>query len=144
MDPLILSHVVLWVVQVITVLTLLALARQVGLLHLRLRPIGPGSLEEGVPVGIHVDLSNARSLAGKPLEVWGDSDLAIVLFVSPQCSLCKTVLEGARRLQKTERELSVIPAVDNEAGKGMAYLRKYRFDDGLNLDDLKSIQVPTR
>lgn len=144
MDPLVVSHVLLWVLQVLTVVALVALTRQVGLLHLRLRPIGPGSVEDGPAPGSAVPPAELVSLRGRPVPFPAAGGLSLLVFASPLCSLCATVLPGLRTLARAERDLTAVVAVDEVGGESLAYLERNGFRDGVAADRLASLDPSHR
>lgn len=84
-----------WLLVIVLAAIVVALARQVGTLHLRLGPRGALEVDsEGPPLGEAppavpaVDEGNRRVLVGGP----GPSRL--VLFSSPTCSICRDVAPG--------------------------------------------------
>ena len=102
------SYVVLWLVVILLVFLVVALARQVGVLHLRLAP--HGALEEddeGPPLGEPVPPVESHDVDGRPVTIGGAGG-QLVLFVSPDCSLCRTVLPS---LPVAARQASLRPAV---------------------------------
>lgn len=87
------SYVVLWVLVVALALLALALARQIGTLHLRLGPRGALELdEEGPPLGEAPEPMDARDIDGRPVTVGGPGEPQLLLFVSPGCPVCREVL----------------------------------------------------
>jgi methylamine dehydrogenase accessory protein MauD len=87
------SYVVLWVLVAALALLTLALARQIGTLHLRLGPRGALELdEEGPPLGEAPEPVDARDLDGRPVALGGPGDPQLLLFVSPGCPVCREVL----------------------------------------------------
>ena len=102
------SYVVLWLLVVLLSILVVALARQVGVLHLRLGP--RGALEEddeGPPLGEAVPAVESRDTEGRPVTIGGAGG-QLVLFVSPDCSLCHTVLPS---LPVAARVAGLHPAV---------------------------------
>jgi methylamine dehydrogenase accessory protein MauD len=103
------SYVVLWLLVILLSILVVALARQVGVLHLRLGP--RGALEEddeGPPLGGAVPPHRARDLDGRPVTIGGGGEGQLVLFVSPDCSLCRAVLPS---LPVAARTAGLGPAV---------------------------------
>jgi methylamine dehydrogenase accessory protein MauD len=87
------SYVVLWVLVILLSILVVALARQVGVLHLRLGPRGALEIdEEGPPLGEAPQAVHVRDVEGRPVTIGGPGEGQLVLFVSPDCSLCRVVL----------------------------------------------------
>lgn len=100
------SYVVLWILVVALSLLVLALARQIGVLHLRLGPRGALEIDdEGPPVGEAPGPAETRTLDGLERVVGGPGDPQLILFVSPGCPVCHQVLPSlapaARAAQMT-------------------------------------------
>jgi methylamine dehydrogenase accessory protein MauD len=89
------SYVILWMLVVVLGFIVVALARQVGTLHLRLGPRGALEMdEEGPPLGEAPAAKNVNSIDGRVIRVGGPGAAQVLLFVSPGCHLCETVLPG--------------------------------------------------
>src|SRR5438093_854046 len=87
------SYVVLWLLVVALALLVLALARQVGTLHLRLGPRGALEIDdEGPPLGEAPEPVDVRDLDGRAFTIGGPGAAQLVLFVSPSCAVCRDVL----------------------------------------------------
>ncbi|HEX2032251.1 MAG TPA: hypothetical protein VHL78_12800 [Actinomycetota bacterium] len=87
------SYVVLWVLVVVLGLAVLALARQVGVLHLRLGPRGALEIDdEGPPLGEAPEPIDARDSSGRPVTIGGPGTSQLLMFVSPGCPVCREVL----------------------------------------------------
>lgn len=106
MTVLIVSQVISWLAVLVMGVALLALARQVGVLHLRVAPAGALTTAGGVGVGeqpaaIEATLLDGRTtLVGGPVKTGG---LRLLMFVSAQCPLCKTMIPTARSFARHER-----------------------------------------
>ena len=84
MTALIVSQVISWLVILGLVLTLLALARQVGVLHMRVAPAGALTTSGGPAVGGKGPAVPARTLEGKDVVVGGPAKtvpLRVLMFV---------------------------------------------------------------
>ena len=87
------SYVVLWIVVAALALLVVALARQVGTLHLRLGPRGALEVDgEGPPLGDVPEPLDLTDVDGRPVAVGGPGAAQLLLFVSPGCPLCRDVL----------------------------------------------------
>ncbi|NJN51334.1 MAG: methylamine dehydrogenase accessory protein MauD [Gammaproteobacteria bacterium] len=107
MDALIVSHVVLWIVVVALALVVLALTRQIGVLHERVSPAGALTLSGGVKAGETVPAMSLPTLSGSNLAI--ESFAArqrgvLVFFLSPTCPVCKSLLPVVTRIAKEERK----------------------------------------
>ena len=87
-----LSYVVLWMLVIALSILVLALARQVGTLHLRLGPRGALEVdEEGPALGEAPEPIDTRALDGRGATVGGPGRQQLVLFVSAGCPVCREV-----------------------------------------------------
>jgi methylamine dehydrogenase accessory protein MauD len=83
-----------------------ALARQVGVLHERIAPMGAMSSDQGPAVGEPAPSLSMVSLAGGTIEIGGPAApprSRLLLFVSPACPVCKKLLPIARSFASAER-----------------------------------------
>lgn len=87
------SYAVLWALVLMLALVVVALARQIGTLHLRLGPRGALEIDgEGPPLGEAPAAVDAPALDGHPVTVGGPGTAQLLLFASPGCRLCEEVL----------------------------------------------------
>src|SRR4051812_30463491 len=87
------SYVVLWALVIVLCMVVIALARQIGTLHLRLGPRGALEMDdEGPPLGDAPPALTGQTLDGGVAEVGGPGDRRLLLFVSPGCIMCEQVL----------------------------------------------------
>ncbi|MEP6477233.1 MAG: hypothetical protein ABJC60_08165 [Actinomycetota bacterium] len=81
-----------WALVVVLCVVVVALARQVGTLHLRLGPRGALEIDtEGPPLGEAPPPRSALRDGGGELVLGGPGTPRLVLFVSPTCSICREV-----------------------------------------------------
>ena len=138
MTALIVSQVISWVVILGLILTLLALARQVGVLHMRVAPAGALTTGGGsAVVGSKAPSVSAQTLEGKQVIVGGPAKsvpLRLLMFVSATCPLCKGLIPAARSFAHDERlELTFVGDDVVEAQRAMVGqhgLEAYRFING--------------
>ncbi len=92
----IVAFVAQWVLLVVLAIVVVALARQVGTLHLRLGPLGALELDdEGPPLGEPVDVLHVTGPGEEPLTLGGPAQRGrLALFTSPTCGICRQVAPG--------------------------------------------------
>jgi hypothetical protein len=91
------SYVLLWLAVIILGVAVLALLRQIGVLHTRLRPLGAHFAGEG-----------PERLAPAPaadLFSYPSAQLTLVAFTSPTCEICHALEPGLRALDGQYGEL---------------------------------------
>ena len=132
MTALAISNIVLWVVVLGLLAVVLALTRQLGVLHERIAPVGALMLNKGLAVGEKapaldlVDLDGASRNVGAPRS---DGRSTLLLFVSPTCPVCKSLLPVVKSSGKDERDwLDVILASDGNPDEHREFARA----NGLN------------
>lgn len=93
------SYVVLWALVVVLCLVVVALARQIGTLHMRLGPRGALEIDgEGPALGEAPPPLEATAIGGGSLTIGGPGRAQLLLFVSPGCHICEQVLPSVRAL----------------------------------------------
>jgi methylamine dehydrogenase accessory protein MauD len=100
------SIFLLWVALVVLSLTVLALARQIGVLHARIAPIGALKMDHGPAVGQPAPRFEGRALDGRAVVIGGVPTAGaaqLLLFVSPDCPVCKMLLPVAVSFARCER-----------------------------------------
>lgn len=89
------AFVVLWLMVAVLSVVVIALARQVGTLHLRLGPRGALEVdEEGPELGAPLPTVSAAAPDGEPVVLGGAGPPRLVLFASETCSICREVSPG--------------------------------------------------
>lgn len=124
------SVIVLWIVVIALAITVLALARQIGLLHERVAPAGALMPGNGPKVGELAPQLAITDIDGRDVAVAGDAELdRLILFVSPQCPICKSLVPTAKSLAASERRrLTLVFASD---GDDLQAHRAYIADMGI-------------
>ena len=103
---LIVSQIISWIVILGLGIALLALARQVGVLHVRVAPAGALLTGKGPVVGEAAPVLDALTLEGAPIAIGkalAKGKMQLLLFVSPHCPLCKDLIPIARNFAKREK-----------------------------------------
>jgi methylamine dehydrogenase accessory protein MauD len=106
MTPVTITLVLLWVVVICLSVTVLALARQVGVLHERVAPAGALMSGSGPGVGEQSPRLEVHALAGNAITVGGalpTGQALLMLFVSQTCPICKKLIPIALDFAKSER-----------------------------------------
>lgn len=133
MNPLLVSNVLLWLVVVVLALVVLALVRQVGVLHERITPVGALMLAKGLKVGETAPALPLATLQGAPLTVGGaraDGRSLLVMFVSPTCPVCKALLPVLKSARRSEGDwLDVVLASDGDLDEQRTFVE----DQGLGV-----------
>jgi hypothetical protein len=86
------AFVVQWALVLVLAVVVVALARQVGTLHLRLGPRGALEVDdEGPMLGEAPPPAPARDAVGGTVMLGGPGPARVILFSSPTCGVCKEV-----------------------------------------------------
>jgi len=123
---LIVSQIFSWIVILGLGLALLALARQVGVLHVRLAPAGALLSGKGPVVGEASPLLEAMTMEGAPLAIGKPltkSRMQLLLFVSPHCPLCKELIPIAKNFAQTEK-LDIVFVGDDDPAEQQAMIAR--------------------
>lgn len=124
-DALIASNVLLWIVVVVLAGVVLALLRQVGLLHERIAPAGALVGRGGPAVGESAPVLEVEDWSGRRLRVGGGSDAAtLVFFLSPGCPVCRTLLPVLRSVGAAEKTRIVL-ASDGTRAEHETFVRTH-------------------
>jgi methylamine dehydrogenase accessory protein MauD len=131
---LLVSNIVLWVLVIVLALVVLALARQVGILHERVAPAGALQPTEGPKVGELTEPMQLEDLDGRPVTIGGadpDGRATFVLFISPTCPVCKSLVPTAKSLAKKESaRMRLLFASDGDKREQhIAYAKDLQLDD---------------
>ena len=93
------SYVMLWVAVIVLGLAVVALLRQVGVLHARLRPLGAHFAGEGPE-------RHAPAPAAAAID-YGGAALTLLAFTSPSCTICESLAPGLRALRRQYTDLAL-------------------------------------
>lgn len=127
MSALAVSNVVLWALVLALAAVVLALTRQLGVLHQRIAPAGALMLNRGLTVGDPAPVLELAALDGRELKIGAardDGRSTLLLFVSPTCPVCKTLLPAVRSSRRDERSwMDVILASDGDTAEQREFVR---------------------
>lgn len=133
MTALAVSNVVLWALVLALSVVVLALTRQLGVLHQRIAPAGALMLNRGLTVGEPAPVLELAALDGRELRVGAardDGRSTLLLFVSPSCPVCKSLLPAVKSSRKDERSwMDVILASDGEPAAQREFVRTHGLEE---------------
>src|SRR6266851_5378916 len=131
-DALVISQVVLWIAVLALSAVVLALVRQIGVLHERIAPMGALTMDKGPKVGDQSPVFELLDLAARPLTLGArrnDLRSQILMFVSPTCPVCKKLLPIVKSVVAAESDwLDLIFTSDGEPSEQAALVRKYSLE----------------
>ena len=131
MDVAVLSQILLWIVVVALAFVVMALVRQVGVLHSRIAPAGALMLDKGVAVNSPAPQVTATDRNERPVNVGYKSDKGqLLFFMSPTCPICKSLLPSLRSLARSyRRDLDVVYISDGDAASQQALVQEHGLED---------------
>jgi methylamine dehydrogenase accessory protein MauD len=133
MSYLIASQIALWIALAILGVVCVALARQVGVLHQRIAPAGALSLRQPLKLGEAAPEMTLNTLDGSSVRIGGVEVAGsrerrrgqLLLFISPDCAVCETLLPAVRSAQAAERAwLDIILASDGDPDRHLEFVRE--------------------
>lgn len=86
------SYIALWLAVVVLAIIVVALLRQVGVLHARLRPLGTHAAAEGPALGTVAPVVDAFD--------YGESKLTLLAFTSASCDICHELVPSLRVIDR--------------------------------------------
>ncbi|MFQ5415791.1 MAG: methylamine dehydrogenase accessory protein MauD [Myxococcota bacterium] len=128
-DALILSNLLLWGVVAALAAVVLALLRQIGVLHERISPAGALVGRENPRVGEEAPVLALSDWNERALTVGGPSAEGrgtLLLFTSPTCPVCRTLLPQLRSICAAEdRDIRLIVASDGPRSEHVDFVREH-------------------
>ncbi len=134
MTALIISNIISWLAIVAMAVTILALVRQVGLLHERIAPAGALSIDKKtLKTDEPAPSFNLLSLNGGEVTLGGDFPHAkstLLFFLSDTCPVCKTLLPILKSIAKQESSwLRLVLASDGEKNEHAEFIKNSQLQD---------------
>ena len=118
MTPLGVANTLLWVLVIGLSLVVLALVRQVSVLHARISPVGALMLAKGLKVGEPAPTMSVADIDGREVTIGGsraDGRSLLVMSVSPTCPVCKVLLPVLKSSRRSEKDwLEIVLASDGD------------------------------
>ena len=131
MDAVLISNIMLWLVVVALAFVVMALVRQIGVLHARIAPAGALMLDKGVAVNSPAPQVTALDRHERPVNIGYKSERAqLLFFLSPTCPICKSLLPSLCSLARSHRkDLDVVYVSDGDAPAQQAIIREHGLED---------------
>ena len=125
---LVVSNLILWVLVIGLGVTVLALARQVGVLYERIAPAGALMVLQGPAVGELAPQFELEAVSGETILLGGLSQAkksTLLFFLSPTCPVCNTLIPILKSIQRSESAwLDIVFASDGDLGTQKAFITK--------------------
>lgn len=117
-----------WVVILGLSAVVLALVRQIGLLHQRIAPAGALMISEGIKVGQAAPDLILQTLDGKELSLGRNAasgQSTLIMFVAPDCPVCARLIPALTSIARQESSwLRVIFASDGKSSDHVTFRRE--------------------
>ncbi len=111
-------------------IALLAVVRQLGVLHERIAPAGALMLAKGLKVGEPAPRITVQDLESRSLTLGAarsDARATLLVFVSPTCPVCKALLPALKSSLTAERDwLDIVLASDGESAGQREFVAAHR------------------
>lgn len=128
-ETLLISNIVLWLVVLVLCAVVVALVRQIGVLHERIAPAGALMFGEGPKVGEAAPPFELDGLDGQRVRIGSQQEAGLstlVFFLSPTCPVCKTLLPVLKSARKSERHwLRIVLASDGDLPSQQRFIDKH-------------------
>ncbi len=98
------SYIALWILVALLTIALAALARQIGLLHRRIAPVGARIMNVGPSIGETISSFSGTDIHGRSVAIPSpDRRNTALVFVSPTCPACDQLAPALRSVAQHER-----------------------------------------
>jgi methylamine dehydrogenase accessory protein MauD len=138
------SYAVLWLLVIALAVVVVALARQIGTLHLRLGPRGALEMDaEGPALGDSPEAYDLTTIDGKRITVGGPGQAQLLMFVSPGCMVCEQVLPSVNVVARSgSLEPFVLTDVDDFETKRAFEAKRPSAPIAAAVDVVRSYEIP--
>jgi methylamine dehydrogenase accessory protein MauD len=128
-EALLVSNALLWLLVIGLGIVIVALVRQIGVLHERIAPVGALATRAGPEVGEAAPSLNASDIEGRPFSLGGaaeDGHATLLFFLSPSCPVCETLLPTLQRIVRdSETPVRLVYASDGEVAEHREFRRSH-------------------
>jgi methylamine dehydrogenase accessory protein MauD len=134
LEALLISQIVLWVIVAGLAVTVLALLRQIGVLHERITPMGALTLDRGPKEGEPAPIFDIPDLLDRgTIRIGGAREggrSLLVMFVAPSCPVCKKLLPIIKSVARSESDwLETVLASDGDLEEQRRFVKSYKLED---------------
>ena len=122
--------ILLTLVVLVLVFAVIALARQIGILHTRLAPAGALMTTAGPKLGEKISNMSIPDIHGKPVDIGATGSninagkAQLLLFVSPSCPICKELVPTAKNMARSEKLSLIFGSDGGKADQHLQYIEK--------------------
>ena len=129
MTALIISNIISWIAIAALFLVVLALVRQIGLIHERISPVGALSIEkQKLETGKAAPSFTLPSINGGNVSLGGDFEKdkhTLMFFLSDTCPVCKTLLPVLKDVAREESDwMELILASDGNREDHLTFIER--------------------
>jgi methylamine dehydrogenase accessory protein MauD len=132
LEALLISQIVLWISLLALAAVVLAMVRQIGVLHERIAPMGALTIDRGPGVGDQSPVFDLVDIRQRPVSIGrpaADGMSTFVMFVSPSCPVCKKLLPIVKSIAKSEPWMRLVFASDGERAEQERFFQAQRLED---------------
>ncbi|HEY2105856.1 MAG TPA: methylamine dehydrogenase accessory protein MauD [Candidatus Binataceae bacterium] len=132
LEALMISQIVLWISVLGLAGVVLALIRQIGVLHERIAPMGALTIDHGPKVGDQSPVFDLIDIRQRPVSIGRpaiDGQGTFLMFVAPGCPVCKKLLPVVKSILKEEASLKLVFASDGERVEQQRFAQAQRIED---------------
>ncbi|HYA36254.1 MAG TPA: methylamine dehydrogenase accessory protein MauD [Candidatus Binataceae bacterium] len=128
LEALVVSQVILWIVVIALSAVVMALVRQIGVLHERIAPMGALTIDHGPKIGEVAPVFELGVVGGGGKIRVGAADAngkgTLLMFVSPTCPVCKKMIPIVKSLAKESEKFVPVFASDGEEPEQERFARE--------------------
>lgn len=123
----IISSSILWIVVLLTLLYIVALTRQIGILHQRIAPVGARMTNAGLDIGEYAPIEILTTISGSPIYLRSSEHQGtVLLFISTTCPACSSLASSLRSLFPLSRQNIVLIFSEADRSVISAFLDLHR------------------
>ncbi|WP_339858239.1 methylamine dehydrogenase accessory protein MauD [Pseudohongiella acticola] len=127
--------ILLTLVVLALIFAVIALARQIGILHTRLAPAGALMTTSGPKLGEKITSMSIPDIHGKPVAIGATGNgtsagkAQLLLFVSPTCPICKELVPTAKSMALSDNVDLIFGSDGGQAETHLQYIEKMKLQN---------------